>query len=149
MLTVLLSALALCAAEPKPQETADGWRLTVKEEVFFGFNHYTFEFVRGETVVRTKVTHSYNVPTGDSSYDGDLLPIYLVITCKSPAKATAMRNADELISALEAGGFKVSEHSQAPEVGKGLKVTKTTYLVAPTIKLTPISECAHLSDREE
>ena len=139
---VVVSALATAVAwasepaKPPRQLPAGGGRLTITEQVTPGSNYCTAEFVRGDTLVRTKVTHAYNAPTGDSSYAGDLLPVYLVVTGAASPKAVPIRTAEGLVKALEAGGYTVSADGKAGE-GEASSATVRTYTVVPATKAPP------------
>jgi hypothetical protein len=110
---VLLVGLVLSAGgaarsgEPTPLALGEG-RLSVTQELTPGLSYCTVEFVRGDTLVRTKVAHAYNPPTGEGEHQGDLLPVYLVITGQAPKESVPVFSAGDLIKALKDQGYEVS-----------------------------------------
>jgi hypothetical protein len=137
---VLLVTGAGPAEKPAPLRVGEG-RLTVTEQPTPGITYCTVEFVRGDTLVRTKVTHSYNPPTGDSEHRGDLLPVYLVITSQAPKEPVALQSAGELIKALKAQGYEVAaekaaraDGGKAAKSGDGIPQRVQTYIVRPGLR---------------
>jgi hypothetical protein len=117
---VLLVGSAASSQQPAPPAAGEG-RLTVTEEPTPGLSYCTVEFVRGDTLVRTKVAYGYNPPSGDSVHQGDLLPVYLVITSQAPKKPVHIVTAGELIKLIEAQGYEVSAVKGRRDDGKAAK----------------------------
>lgn len=137
---VLLAGGAAPSEKPAPLVVGEG-RLTVTEQPTPGLTYCTVEFVRGDTLVRTKTTHAYNPPTGDSEYRGDLLPVYLVITGQAPKESVTLQSAAFLIKALKDQGYEVSavegkraDGGKAAKGGDGIPTRVQSYTVRPGLK---------------
>ncbi len=138
VLSVLVAATVSVSEpvkEPKPLPP-DGGRLTITEHAVPGSSSCTAEYVRGDTLVRAKVTHSYNLPTRQSSISGDLLPVYLVVTGTAPPKLAPIRSAAELFKALTAGGYTATADGGKSVGGNG-SPRVGVYTVVPTPKQGP------------
>jgi hypothetical protein len=82
--------------------------LVVTELTAPGENTRTAEYHNGSTHVVSRVVHSYNTPTGDSSESGDFTAVFRAMTGKELAKPAAVRSVSALLAALEKEGVKLT-----------------------------------------